>query len=129
MSEAGRHQTLYERIGGEAAIEAVVFEFYRRVFADAELAPFFADVDSERLGRMQREFFAAALDGPVHYTGRPLSEVHGGLGIELRHLRRFIDHLMETLIEHGLEEQDRIEVCNEIDTYADEIMGRAGISG
>jgi hemoglobin len=129
MSEDGAHRTLYDRIGGEEAIESVLFDFYRRVFADPELAPFFENVDAERLHRMQREFFSAALDGPIQYTGRPLREVHADLGIQPRHLRRFVDHLMETLVDRGLEEPDRLAVCSEIDTYADEITGRAGISG
>lgn len=78
---------------------------------------------------MQREFFAAALDGPIRYSGRPLREVHSGLGIEARHLRRFVDHLMETLAARGLEDTDRAEIRREIDTYADDIIGRTTVDG
>jgi hemoglobin len=124
-----KKRTLYDRIGGEEAIEAVVFDFYRRVFADAELAPFFADMPVERLKVMQREFFAAALDGPVQYTGRPLDQVHAGLGITTRHLARFLDHLMEALAERGITESDRYEIHSRINTYADEITGGTAVDG
>ena len=72
---------------------------------------------------MQREFFAAALDGPVRYSGRPLHEVHARLGIELRHLSRFLDHMMEVLADSSIDERDRYEIRSRINTYADDITG------
>lgn len=120
---------LYDRIGGEEAIEAVVFDFYRRVFADPELSPFFTEISVERLGVMQREFFAAALDGPVRYTGRPLNQVHADLGITTRHLTRFLDHLMAALADRGVTEADRYEIHSRINTYSDEITGGTTIDG
>jgi hemoglobin len=115
--------TLYDRIGGDEVIESLVHAFYRRVLADPELARFFEGVDQERLQTMQREFFSAALDGPIRYTGRPLHAVHAGLGIELRHLSRFLDHMMEVLANHPLDDRDRYEIRSRINTYADEITG------
>jgi len=119
--------TLYERIGGEEAIESLVYTFYRLIFADPELSPFFEGVSHDRLETMQREFFSAALDGPIHYTGRPLHEVHAGLGIQLRHLSRFLDHMMEALSGFPISEQDRYEIRSRINTYADEITGSTPI--
>lgn len=116
-------QTLYDRIGGDETIEALVYAFYSRIFADPELSPFFEGIAQERLQRMQREFFSAALDGPVPYSGRPLHEVHAELGIKLRHLSRFLDHMMETLSDQSIDEHDRYEIRSRINTYADEITG------
>lgn len=115
--------TLYQRMGGDEAIAEALYDFYRRVFADPELSPFFEGIEAERLEAMQREFFSAALDGPVRYTGRPLHVVHADLGIELRHLARFLDHLMDTLAERGIDEADRYDIRSRINTYADEITG------
>jgi hemoglobin len=121
--------TLYDRLGGEKAIEEVVQAFYSRVFADPELSPFFTGVAPERLAIMQREFFAAALDGPIRYSGRPLNEVHAGLGIQPRHLARFLEHLMATLADRGITETDRYEIYSRINTYADEITGTTSVDG
>lgn len=115
--------TLYERLGGEPAIAAVVQDFYRRVLADPLLVPFFRGVAPDRLARMQREFFAAALEGPIRYSGRPLNAVHGGLGIRPAHLARFLEHLMATLADRALSERDRYDVYSRIHRYADEITG------
>ncbi len=45
--------TLFERLGGSAAVEAAVYVFYNRIIADAELAPFFEGVDVKKLHRKQ----------------------------------------------------------------------------
>ncbi len=124
-----RRQALFDRVGGEDGVDRMVEAFYARVLADAELAPFFADASMEVLRRMQREFFAAALDGPIRYTGRPLSEVHAGRGIRVRHLARFVDHLLATLRDQGIDEDDTYEIISRINTYADEITGETGVDG
>ncbi len=65
--------SLYDRIGGEEAIEALIVVFYRRVFADPELSPFFEGVPRDRLQAMQHEFFSAALDGPIATAADPFA--------------------------------------------------------
>ena len=82
--------TIYEQIGGTAALEIVVEDFYARVLADQELAGFFSGTNMSRLKGRQVEFFAAALGGPEPYTGAPMRQVHQGRGITAHHgvLRR-----------------------------------------
>jgi hemoglobin len=80
-----KQQTLFERVGGEQTIKELIHEFYDRVVADPELKPFFKNTSMGKLRRMQREFFSAALDGPITYSGRPLSYVHHGRGITKHH--------------------------------------------
>jgi hypothetical protein len=73
--------TIYETIGGEAALVAVVDDFYARVLADPQLTGFFAGVSMPRLKGKQVEFFAAALGGPQAYQGPSMRQVHTGRGI------------------------------------------------
>jgi hemoglobin len=122
------HRSLYERIGGEQAVENLVEDFYERVLADEELRPFFESVSMGSLRAMQREFFCAALDGPGHFTGRPLSEAHHGRGIESRHVRRFLDHLLD-ILEEQLDDDEVLEVISRVNRYVGEITGRGEQSG
>lgn len=115
--------TPYDKIGGHDGVVRLVGEFYRRVLADPELMPFFVDVSTQKLAHIQSEFFSMALGGPVEYTGRPLAEVHAGLGIRTRHLQRFLDHLLETLEGHPLDRDERYDIVTRINRYADEITG------
>ena len=41
--------TMFEKLGGKAAIEAVVDMFYTRVFADEEVSRFFEGINKQRL--------------------------------------------------------------------------------
>lgn len=124
-----RTQTLFDRVGGDAAIGRFVDDFYDRVLADPELRPFFERSPMDKLRLMQREFFRAALGGPVEYTGTPLAHAHHGRGIEREHFGRFVEHLLATLQGHGIEESDTDEIIGRINTYANEIIGGHGLDG
>lgn len=121
--------TIYDRIGGEEAIERLVGSFYEKVLVDEDLYPFFKDVPTEKQKRMQREFFAAALGGPAKYTGRPLSHAHYNLGIQRRHFTRFVEILLETLQGASIDDRDTVDIIDRINTYSDEILGGAGLDG
>jgi hemoglobin len=120
-------ETLYDRIGGEATVARLVDALYRRVLADLELAPFFANSSIEKVRAMQTLFFCAALDGPFEYSGRPLAAVHYGRGIRPPHLARFVSHLLATMRDQRLGEEDVLEIVSRIDTYADEITGDTSV--
>jgi len=124
-----KQQTLFERIGGEQVISELIHEFYDRVLADPELKPFFKHTSIDKLSRMQREFFSAALDGPITYTGRPLSHVHHGRGITKHHFALYVNHLLDTLRDCGINDQDVADIIGRINTYADEITGDTGHAG
>ena len=124
-----KQQTLFERVGGEQTIRELIHEFYDRVIADPDLKPFFKNTSMGKLRRMQREFFSAALDGPITYTGRPLSYVHHGRGITKHHFALYVGHLIDTLRGRGINDQDVQDIIGRISTYADEITGDVGSVG
>jgi hemoglobin len=124
-----KQRTLFERVGGEQAIAELIHDFYDRVLADPELKPFFKHTSIDKLRRMQREFFSAALDGPITYTGRPLSHVHHGKNIMKHHFALYVNHLLDTLRKCGINDQDAADIIGRINTYADEITGDTGHTG
>ena len=83
--------SLFERIGGEAAVEAAVGLFYDKVLSDETLAPFFDGIDMDRQRGMQRDFMSMAFGGPSNYTGRDLRAAHAPLvakGLNESHFNR-----------------------------------------
>jgi len=115
--------SLYERLGGESAIETIVKELYDRVLADDELKPFFEHTSMEKQLAMQHEFLCAALGGPMTYTGKPLNHVHHGRGISTRHFAKFAKCLLESLHELGVSSEDADEVISRLNTRVNEITG------
>lgn len=95
--------SLYERIGGEAAVKAAVDKFYSKILADANLAPFFAGVDMQRQQRHQENFMTFAFGGPNRYNGRGLRAAHAKLvhdkGLNDGHFDAVAGHLKATLEE------------------------------
>lgn len=89
--------SIYEEIGGQEALIAVVDDFYDRVLADPELAPFFNGTNLPRLKGLQVEFFVGALGGPDEYRGRSMNDVHRGRGIGQRHFDLVATHLNDAL--------------------------------
>lgn len=115
--------SLYDRLGGEAAITRLIPAFYTRVLADPELAPFFRHTSLEKLHAMQREFFTMATGGPESYTGRPLGHAHHGRGISKHHLALFTGHLVDTLLAMDVSREDTDEVIERVNTHTNEITG------
>src|SRR5215472_5672041 len=106
--------TIYDRIGGHEAIEAVVDDFYVRVLADDQLSGFFTGTNMSRLKGKQVEFFAAALGGPEPYTGAPMKQVHQGRGITMHHFSLVAGHLADALAATGVASETVTEILSAI---------------
>jgi hemoglobin len=98
--------TLYDRIGGEAAVMAAVNLFYTKVIADPLVGRFFTALDMEAQIKKQTAFLTHALGGPMEYRGRPLGEAHAKLvreeGLSNEHFDRVAELLQATLQELGV---------------------------
>src|SRR5271156_6965884 len=113
--------TIYDKIGGHEAIEAVVEDFYIRVLADDQLSGFFTGTNMSRLKGQQVEFFAAALGGPEPYTGAPMKQVHRGRGITMDHFNLMAGHLTCSLSAAGVPEATIVEILGAIAQLAPDI--------
>lgn len=94
--------SLYERLGGEAAVMAAVDLFYEKVLADPVTAPFFRALDMSAQTRKQVSFMSWAFGGPEQYRGRDLRAAHRHLGLNDAHFDAIARHLRATLEELGV---------------------------
>jgi hemoglobin len=113
--------TIYERIGGREAIEAVVEDFYVRVLADDQLRGFFAGTNMNRLKGKQVEFFAAALGASEPYTGASMKQVHRGRGITMHHFSLVAGHLADALTQADVPSGTVTEILTAIAPLAPDI--------
>ena len=94
--------TLYERIGGEAAVNAAVDIFYRKVLSDYRINRFFGNTDMDQQIAKQKAFFTMAFGGPNNYTGKDMRTTHAHLvkmGLDNSHFDAVMEHLGATLTE------------------------------
>ncbi len=92
----------FECLGGEAALRAIVDDFVARVFDDLMIGFFFRHSDQRRIAEFEYQHAAEHLGGPVHYTGRPLTEAHAKHPIRGGHFDRRAQILRDTLEHHGV---------------------------
>lgn len=95
-------ESLYDKIGGEAAVNAAVDIFYRKVLADDRISRFFDGVDMDRQAAKQKAFLTMAFGGPNHYTGEDMRRGHAHLvakGLDDSHFDAVMENIAATLTE------------------------------
>ncbi len=95
-------ESLYDRIGGEAAVNAAVELFYRKVLTDHRINRFFDKTDMDKQIVKQKAFFTMAFGGPNTYTGQDMRKAHVHLvkmGLDDSHFDAVMEHLGATLTE------------------------------
>jgi hemoglobin len=120
-------QTLFERLGGKAAVNAAVELFYAKALADRRTAPWFDGVDMERQKAKQKGFLTMAFGGPTRYTGRDLRTGHADMvarGLGDAEVDAVIELLRATLAELGVPEAERDEVTTIANSVRNEVLGR-----
>ena len=114
--------SLFDRLGQEAGIRTAVDDFYVRVVADPQLAPYFEGIDLPRLRRHQTALLVQVTGGPVGYSGRDLAEGHAGLGITPADFDRVVGHLVDTLTALGVSGADIGAVGEALTAHRDDIV-------
>jgi hemoglobin len=97
--------SLFERAGGEGAVEAAVDLFYRKVLTDPKINGFFDGVDMNEQRAKQKSFLTFVFGGPNTYTGKDLRTAHAPLakrGLNGSHFDAVAGHLQATLNELGV---------------------------
>lgn len=89
--------SLYERIGGEAAVNAAVDVFYRKVLADDRISEFFDSVDMEEQHTKQKAFLTMVFGGPNDYSGKDMREAHKHMALTDVHFTAVAENLVSTL--------------------------------
>ncbi|WP_169713566.1 group I truncated hemoglobin [Paludifilum halophilum] len=105
------YKSLYDELGGEKAITAVVNEFYDRMIDDDRVRHYFVHTNTDRLRKHQISFFVShLLGGPKEYKGSTLRMAHQGLNITFDAYEIAIKHLNRSLIKYNVPLDIRVKV-------------------
>ncbi len=120
-------QSLYEQLGGEAAVNAAVDIFYRKVLVDQRINRFFEGVDMEKQAAKQKGFLTMVFGGPNKYTGKDMREGHKHLvkmGLNDSHVDAVIENLGSTLKELGVKDDLINTVAGIANSVRNDVLNR-----
>ena len=115
-------QTLYEKYGGFSQVSRIVLAFYDTLLDSDEIGPFFDNVDMSKMVDHQTKFIASLLGGPAAYTDNQLKQLHSHLDVKDKHFDELESILRDTLLQHGLAEEDVEAVVSEFSNRRDLIV-------
>jgi hemoglobin len=119
-----QQKSLYERLGGQGAIVAVVDDFVGNVAADNRINKFFAKTDIPRLKRLLVEQICAGTGGPCTYTGRDMKSAHTGMGINDAQFNALVEDLVKTLDKFKVPEKEKGELLGVLGPMKPSIVGQ-----
>jgi len=92
--------SLFEQLGAEPKLRAIVDDFVDRCFDDVMIGFLFTRAERSRIKRFEYEHAAKHLGAPVEYGGRALDEAHRAHRIFGGQFDRRRQILIETLRDH-----------------------------
>jgi len=126
MSDAAE-LSLYDRIGGEAAVSAAVELFYRKVLGDYRINRFFENADMDKQIAKQKAFFTMAFGGPNNYTGQDMRNAHAKMvkrGLDDSHFDAVMEHLGATLQELNVPADLIAEAAAIAESTRNDVLGK-----
>ena len=117
-------KSLYDRLGGQPAIVAVVDDFVGNVAADNRINGFFARTDIPRLKRLLVEQICAGTGGPCTYTGRDMQTTHRGMKITDAQFNALVEDLVKSLDKFKVPAQEKSELLAALGGMKRDIVGQ-----
>ncbi len=126
-SAQARQKSLYDRLGGKAAITAVVDEFVGRVAADTRINKFFAAAASnpQHLAMFKMKLadqICQASGGPCKYTGMDMKAAHKGMGITSAQFTALVEDLVDALDKFKVGEKEKSELLGALGPMKTDIV-------
>ncbi|MCH2548312.1 MAG: group 1 truncated hemoglobin, partial [Alphaproteobacteria bacterium] len=114
-------ETLYDRLGGETTLHALVNVFYNKVLHDLNLKKKFVETDMESLKAHQIEFMTFVFGGSKHYPIERIAEAHKNLKIQEHQYAAVCMHLQQSMRELEVDDVLISEVMEIVGTTHDMI--------
>lgn len=116
--------SLFEKLGGAAAVDAAVDIFYRKVLSDDRISHFFDTIDMAAQHTKQKAFLTMAFGGPNHYTGKEMREAHKHMNLTEEHFNAVAEHLVATLQELGVRPKEIDSVVSIAVSVKDDVLNQ-----
>lgn len=104
-------KSLYDRIGGEKKVRAIVEDIWNNHSANPIVKDRFAASNPDYVKQMVFEIFAAATGAAdVKYNGKDMKSAHTGMNISEMEFNAVVDDVLAACASHGVEQQELNEI-------------------
>ncbi|KAB8033287.1 group I truncated hemoglobin [Fluviispira multicolorata] len=120
-------ENIFKQIGEDAAVDAAVTIFYRKILKDNRIKHFFTDIDMKIQIGKQKAFLTMLFGGPNQYTGKDLRSGHAHLvkrGLNDEHFNAVVEHLSTTLSELKVPERIIEQIIGTASAARGDVLGR-----
>jgi len=117
-------KSLYDRLGGKPAIQAVVDDFIGNVAADSRINQRFASANIPRLKMRLVDQICEASGGPCKYTGQNMKDAHTGMKITDADFNALVADLVKSLDKFKVPAQEKGELLGALGGMKGDIVNR-----
>ena len=117
-------KSLYERLGGKPAIQAVVDDFIANVAADNRISKRFAKTNIPRLKTLLVDQICEATGGPCKYTGRSMKATHTGMKVTEAEFNALVADLVKSLDKFKVPGQEKNELLTALGGMKGDIVAQ-----
>jgi hemoglobin len=117
-------RTLYQRLGGQPAIVAVVDDFVGNVAADNRINRRFANTNIPHLKKMLVEQICAGTGGPCKYTGLDMKTAHRDMNITDAEFDALVEDLVKSLDKFKVPAKEKGELLGVLGPMKGAIVGQ-----
>ena len=115
-------KSLYDRLGGQPAITAVIDSFVAIVAKDDRINKKFAKSDVARVKKMLVEQVCAQTGGPCTYSGLTMKEAHKNMGVTDGEFNALVEDLVKTLTAYNVQKTEQDELLNALGSMKGDIV-------
>jgi hemoglobin len=102
LPAAHADDTLYQALGARPGLERMVDDLWRRLLADAQMNPFFKDLEAAQFKRRLADQLCEVAGGPCRYDGPDMKKAHSGVDITRRDFNALVELLQRSMDAEGL---------------------------
>jgi hemoglobin len=117
------NRSLFDRLGGQPAINAVVHEFVVKTKADARINQFFANTDPVKLEQAMDDHVCSITGGGCTYHGKSMEAAHTNMHLSDADFAAFMDDLTATLAKLNVPKREAMEVIDAFNGLKPQVVG------
>ena len=117
-------KSLYDRLGGKPAVQAVVDDFIGNVAADGRINQRFAGTNIPRLKTMLVDQICEATGGPCKYTGQNMKVAHAGMKITDAEFGALVEDLVKSLDKFKVPAPEKTELLTALGGMKGDIVNQ-----